>query len=68
MQRIIMLASLLVACGSSLVSAQDRNTKVRNDRTRFAESTDWVYNDLSQGMNAAAAAKKPLLIVLRCIP
>jgi hypothetical protein len=49
-------------------SAQDRDTKVRNDRKTFAASTDWIYNDLAAGLRAARLSGKPLLVVFRCIP
>ena len=29
---------------------------------------DWIYNDLGEGVRAARAAGKPLLVVFRCIP
>ena len=58
-------ASLLL---SSPLLAQDRDTKVRNDRKAFGASKDWIYNDLGEGVRAAKAAGKPLLVVFRCIP
>src|SRR5689334_22468897 len=64
---------LLLALGLLLVAvdrlpAQDRDTKVRNDKQAFQGSTDWIYNDLNEGIRAAKAADKPLFVVLRCIP
>jgi len=59
------LSVLLLA---SPLLAQDRDTKVRNDRKEFVASSDWVYNDLEKGMRAAREANKPLLVVFRCIP
>ena len=53
---------------SSSTPAQDRDTKVRNDRQSFQSSQGWIYNDLGEGMRAAGAAGKPLLVVFRCIP
>jgi hypothetical protein len=63
-----LLALLLLLLGSDRISAQDRDTKVRNDRKAFEGSKDWVYNDLGEGVRAAKAAGKPLLVVFRCIP
>jgi thioredoxin-related protein len=57
---------LLLACGSVL--AQDRDTKVRNDRQTFKDSAEWVYNDLAEGVRAARETGKPLMVVFRCIP
>lgn len=64
---------LFFALGLLLVSAdrlpaQDRDTKVRNDRKAFGDSKDWVYNDLAAGVQAAKLSGKPMLVVFRCIP
>jgi hypothetical protein len=48
--------------------AQDRDTKVRNDRKAFGAAKDWVYNDLNEGVRVARATNRPLLVVFRCIP
>src|SRR4051794_23453807 len=63
--RLSVLALLLL---SSPLLAQDRDTKVRNDRKAFGVSKDWIYNDLGEGVRAAKGANKPLLVVFRCIP
>lgn len=63
--RLLVLALILVP---SSAPAQDRDTKVRNDRKAFGASKDWIYNDLGEGIRAAKAAGKPLLVVFRCIP
>jgi hypothetical protein len=60
-----LLAVLLVA---SQAPAQDRDTKVRDDRKAFENSDAWIYNDLAEGIRAAKAADKPLMVVFRCIP
>jgi serine protease Do len=67
------MGKLLLSAGLLLVAAgwlpaQDRDTKVRNDRKTFQGSNDWIYNDLDEGIRAARAAGKPLFVVLRCIP
>jgi hypothetical protein len=51
-----------------LAAAQDRDTKVRNDRQAFKPSDDWIYNDLDAGIEAARESGKPLMVVFRCIP
>src|SRR5262249_30726926 len=48
--------------------AQDRKTKVLNDRKMFEGSRDWLYNDLAKGIRTAKETHKPLLVVFRCIP
>jgi serine protease Do len=53
---------------TTTASAQDRDAKVRNDRKTFQASQDWIYNDLVEGVRAAKASDRPLLVVFRCIP
>ena len=53
---------------SSFSLAQDRDAKVRHDRETFRASQDWIYNDLDEGVRAAKASDKPLMVVFRCIP
>ena len=64
--RAVLVGVLCVAAAPLL--AQDRETKVRNDRERFAKSDQWIYNDLEKGVALARERDKPLLVVLRCIP
>ena len=52
----------------SLSIGQDRLTKVRNDKSKIAEAGEWIYNDLPAAQAKAQAERKPLLVVLRCIP
>ena len=64
----LILTVLILALSPSTLPAQDRDTKVRNDREAFAESDHWIYNDLDEGLRRARAEGKPLLVVFRCIP
>jgi hypothetical protein len=50
------------------VSAQDRKTKVLNDRDTFAKNDVWLYNDLDAAFAEAKRSGKLLLVVFRCIP
>src|SRR6266436_6482828 len=61
----MILAGLALSSGTF---AQDRDTKVRNDREAFRSSRDWIYNDLDEGARVAKSSGKPLLVVFRCIP
>ena len=45
--------------------AQDRDTKVHNDRSNSESDGYWIYNDLPKALEAARKSKKPLLIVFR---
>jgi hypothetical protein len=62
------LGLLLIASTTSNVAAQDRDTKVRNDRKAFEGSLNWIYNNLDEGIRAARSTSRPLLVVFRCIP
>src|SRR5688572_161842 len=53
---------------SALCHAQDRETKVRNDKKSVESDDSWVYNDLARGIAEAQQTGKPLLVVFRCIP
>jgi hypothetical protein len=64
--RLLLAALLLIAAASA--AAQDRETKVRNDRTQLENSEVWIYNDLAEGFNEARRTGKPLFVTLRCIP
>jgi hypothetical protein len=70
----LMRTSFLLVCAAITVTgarqapAQDRDTKVRNDRKAFAVSRDWIYNDLTDGIRMARESGKPLFVVFRCIP
>src|SRR5690349_10089446 len=68
MMRKILLVLGLFFFAADRLPAQDRDTKVRNDRKTFEASHDWIYNNLDEGIRAAKAADKPLFVVLRCIP
>ena len=48
--------------------AQDRDTKVRNDRKDVLDDGFWIYNDLPTGIEQAKVLGKPLMVVFRCIP
>jgi serine protease Do len=48
--------------------AQDRKTKVQQDKEQLADSATWIYNDLDRGLAEAKRSNKPLAVVLRCIP
>ena len=65
---VAVLAILASATTIGTVSAQDRDTKVRNDRSELAEDGYWIYNNLPRGLAEARRTSKPLLLVFRCIP
>lgn len=66
--RTILMGCLAWLVLSSWSLAQDRATKVRNDRKTVEGEGYWIYNDLDKGFDEAAQSAKPLLVVIRCIP
>ena len=62
---------LFVGTASLSVGAEGKKTRdemVLEDRDVLEKSEEWIYNDLEKAKEAARAAKKPMLIVFRCIP
>ena len=59
-------AGIVVAATVSL--ANDREDKVRKDKTNFRDREGWIYNDLSKARAEAKRSGKPLFVVIRCIP
>ena len=66
----MIIASALIAMLFTQATAfgQTRDEQVRNDRQQLKDDDAWYYDDLESGLAAAAAANKPLMVVLRCIP
>jgi serine protease Do len=64
--------SLLLGClsATSLIAAtvKDREGAVRKDKATMENDARWIYNDVSKGFEKARETKKPLLVVLRCVP
>lgn len=61
----------ILLCLTSLVFAEavkDREGVVRGDKARFQNDTRWNYCDLQTGFQLAKTTRKPLLVVLRCVP
>lgn len=48
--------------------AQEREIKVRGDKSRIEGAGYWIYNDLPRGIDEAKKSGKPLLVVFRCVP
>jgi hypothetical protein len=53
---------------AATLQAQDRESKVRQDREQLKQSGVWIYNDLAEGFREAKRTGKPLFVTLRCIP
>ncbi|MBI1924337.1 PDZ domain-containing protein [Candidatus Poribacteria bacterium] len=67
-RHLVVFLSLLLLVAGALYAAEDRKTKVLNDRERFESEGFWIYNDLPKGIEESKKTGKPLLVVFRCIP
>lgn len=63
-----LVAGVLLFGFSTTMNAQTRDEKVRSDREKIKDDAAWYYDDLEKGLEAASKSKKPLMVVLRCIP
>ena len=61
------LAALLISV-ATITAAEDRAAAVRSDLTNVVSAGGWIYNDLPRAFKEAAKARKPMLVVFRCIP
>ena len=62
------LAGLLLLTALPVNAAEDRDTKVQNDRKEVSNLGSWIYNDLPKAIEQALKQRKPMLVVFRCIP
>ena len=60
---VAILTGLLLLTGAAY--AQERDTKVRNDRKKIQEKGLWIYNDLDKGFAEAKKTGRPMLVVFR---
>ncbi|MDF1713421.1 MAG: Trx7/PDZ domain-containing (seleno)protein [Akkermansiaceae bacterium] len=49
-------------------TVKDREGAVRSDREKMTNQDRWIYNDTDQAFAKAAREKRPVLVVLRCVP
>jgi serine protease Do len=49
-------------------TVKDRAGAVLADRSKMEKDARWIYNDWRKGFEEAKARKKPLLVVMRCVP
>ena len=59
---------ILLPIFANFSHAQTRDQKVLNDREALGQDEVWYYDDLDTALEIAAETKKPLMVVLRCIP
>ena len=57
-----------IVLAATVTLANDREAKVRKDKSNFRDREGWIYNDLSKARAEAKRSGKPLFVVIRCIP
>ena len=68
MRTLVLVSAFAASFGlTAPLAAQDRETKVRNDRKNVEEAGRWIYNDLPKGIAEAKKTGKPLLVIFRCL-
>ena len=60
-----LMLSLLPLWSAVAQEKKDRNTLVRDDRSRVLQDGFWIYNDVDKGLSQAEATDKPLLVIFR---
>jgi len=65
---IVVMACWILLAAVAANAAEDRREKVLKDRTEVQSIPQWIYNDLPKGIAEAGRTRKPMLVVLRCIP
>ena len=58
--RLLTVPIAVIACSLTTLDAQDRATRVRNDRKDILAGGHWIYNDLERGFEEAREASKPI--------
>ncbi|MBI1840536.1 MAG: PDZ domain-containing protein [Verrucomicrobia bacterium] len=66
--RILAGALLLSSVLARAETVKDREGAVRKDRAAMENDARWIYNDIDRGFAQARKSRKPLLVVLRCVP
>ena len=64
----VLLALSTLILLSPAAKVKDREAAVRKDRAMLANDSRWIYNDFQRGFQEAKRVRKPLLVVLRCVP
>lgn len=67
MIRTTLTAVAVLTCLASC-QPQGREKKVRDDRAKVEAAGVWIYNDLPKAFAEAKETRKPIVVVLRCIP
>jgi hypothetical protein len=67
--RLAAIAVALTLAAAPVTFAQNpREKKVRDDKVKVEADGFWIYNNLPKAFEQARAEKKPIVVVLRCLP
>ena len=62
---------LLMLCAFSPIACfaqNERERAVREDKEKLERDETWIYDDLDEAMASAWAARKPVMVLIRCLP
>ncbi|MBA4186494.1 MAG: peptidase [Planctomycetaceae bacterium] len=68
MLRIIAAFAVFLAVSPHSQAQNPRDKKVRDDKVKVEADGFWIYNDVPKAIEVAKAEKKPIVVVLRCLP
>ena len=57
-----------IVLATAVALANEREEKVRKDKSDFRGRKGWIYNDVAKARAEAKRSGKPLFVVIRCIP
>ena len=63
--------TLLILCSVSPMACHAQNEReraVREDKEKLELDETWIYDDLDEAMANARAARKPVMVLIRCLP
>jgi len=66
--RSILLCISVLALATPATAQNPREKKVRDDKVKVEADGFWIYNNLPKAFEEAKKEKKPIVVVLRCIP
>jgi hypothetical protein len=66
--RCLLAAAFTLALALPAAAQNPREKKVRDDKVKVEADGFWIYNNLPKAFEQAKAEKKPIVVVLRCIP
>jgi hypothetical protein len=66
--RFVTVCAVALLIVDPVLAQNPREKKVREDKVKVEADGFWIYNNLPKALSEAAKEKKPVVVVLRCIP